>query len=170
MLPAGMPTVLERMRWLTSRVMMTLMPERVVKPDLPRLTPPRRITLPLRRMTKVCRAPSTVMTWARPTVKPVLVSATPQPPLVPALTPASAARTVTLVLPGQNCRGRNSRVEEDSQPHDAAPIGFEVVTVSADCTAARPALLLTGRDRVTTTGLPTPTVRPLLGLMLARST
>ena len=84
----------------------------------------------------------------------------------PAWTLRRSAVTFTPRWAGQNVRGRNCTVRSEVHDHEAAPMARDVVTFSAASTSA---LRRTEWLNVTTTGRPTPTVRPF-GEMVARST
>src|SRR5215203_3497618 len=145
--------------------MITLVPDRVVNPALPIETPNVRIVSPSLRTTIRCLAFETRMTKARPTRNPVSVSRRPQRP-GPACTFRRFAATDTRVYAGQKPRGRNCTVRSDVQDHEAAASALLVRTRSAFSTWA---LRRTSWLNVTTSGRPTPTVRPD-GLIVARST
>ena len=84
----------------------------------------------------------------------------------PACTLRRSAVTVTPVYAGQNLRGLSCTVRDEVHDQAAGPTARVVVKCSAASTSAR---RRTGWLNVTTTGRPTPTVRPS-GEIVARST
>src|SRR5437588_5553545 len=101
---------------------------------------------------------STVVTWASPTVKCSVRSASPQPPL-PASRPANLATTVMCSPAGQYWRGRKWISRGLTHRH-APSTGIEGVTDRAWVAAAR--LGIRGLKR-RGSGMPTPTVWPSAG-------
>jgi hypothetical protein len=145
--------------------MITLTPDLVGNPGLPSETPKVRIRSPSFVTVIRCLAFDTRITKARPIRKAAPVSRMPHSP-GPAWTLRRSAVTVTPVWAGQNVRGRNCTVRDDVQDHAAGPTAGVVVTCSAASTSA---LRRTRWLNVTTSGRPTPTLRPF-GEMVARST
>src|SRR5215218_5796501 len=145
--------------------MMTLVPDRVVKPDLPIETPKVFTVSPSLRTTMLCLAFDTRITKARPIRKPASVFRIPHRP-GPAWTLRRSAATLTRVYAGQNCFGRYCTVLSEVHDHEAGPMSRLATTCRAASTSA---LRRTDWLKVTTTGRPTPTVRPD-GLIVARRT
>src|SRR6478672_4521405 len=160
-----MPTVMEFIRWLTYFSMITLVPDRVGNPGLPNETPRVRSRVPSRVTVIRCLAFDTRITKERPIRKAPSVFCMPHSP-GPAWTLRRFAVTFTPRWAGQKVRGRNCTVRSEVHDHEAAPRARDVVTFSAASTSA---LRRTEWLNVTTTGRPTPTVRPF-GEMVARST